>query len=263
MSINKYQDSKVFTPKKRDNLSNQQSYRLNYLSEYLSEQMKQNQSITENLNKITSSMNETQKDQVIKMNEIISGQQQQTLQSNQFINKILSQEKINEEIITSLNQLKGNHIEMGKSLQTEQQINQAILDQLNFQDQQFRETNKRLENYVTLATKLSEQLLIQEQILKGMGQKLDVQDVYHTTVMNKLEKQEALNEKIIRQIDHLKSIVYERATLILEKVEQSFQSTSEYFQEIFTKAGFSKPFLLQGRPKEKTSDEETNHINKT
>jgi hypothetical protein len=250
--------SKVFTPDKPVSNSNQHSYRLNFLSEFISTQIKQNETIQHNLKSVVSTIDETRQEQEQKMDQIILHQQYQNQQSDQYIKKVSSQEKTNDEILLNIQQLTENHIEFGKSLQNEQLINQAILDQLNFQDQQLRETNKQLENYVTLATKLSEQLINQENILKEMEQKLLIQDIYHSTVMSKLENQEALNEKIIRQLDHLKSIIYERVTLIVDKVEHSFQSTSEYFHEIFTKAGFTKPFLLSGRPKEKKLEEETN-----
>lgn len=254
-----FQNSKVFTPIKPLTNSNQNSFRVNYLTEFVSQQIKQNDAINHSINKVVETVNTTHQTQEIKIDRILQEQQQQKEQSDFFLEKVDNHEKTNENILHSLQEIKNNHHQMNDSLKNEQLLNQAILDQLSFQDHQLRNTNNQLENYVTLAEQLSEQLINQGLLLKEMEQKLQVQDVYHSTVMSKLDKQDAINEKIIRQLDHLKSIVYERVNLIVEKVENSYQSTTEYFNGIINKSGFMKPFLLSSRSKDKK--EENNNVN--
>lgn len=259
----KYLRSKVFTPKKPANDSNQQSYRLNFLNEFMSNQLKQNDEINQSINQIVETVNTTHQVHEKKIDQVLQNHHQQKKQSDYFLEKVENYDKTTEEILTSLDDIKNYQDQLNGSIASEQLLNQAILDQLNYQDQQLRQTNSQLVNYVNLAGQLSEQLIYQEQLLKEMEQKLQVQDIYHQTVMTKLDNQDAMNDKILRQLEHLKSIVYERVNIIVEKVETSFQSTSEYFSDIFNKAGFVKPFLLSSRPKkeketEKEKEEEKN-----
>jgi hypothetical protein len=264
----KYLSSKVFTPEKPVNQPNQQSYRLNYLNEFVSQQAKQNNEVKQSINKIVETVKKTHQTQEKKIDQVLQDQYQQKKQSEFFNEKVEIQGKKSEDILLSLDHIKNYQDQLNECLVNEQLLNQAILDQLNFQDQQLRQTNSQLETYVSLAGQLSEQLITQEQLLKEMEQKLQVQDVYHQTVMAKLDNQDAMNDKIIRQLDHLKSIVYERVNIIVEKVESSFQSTSVYFKDVLNKSGFMKPFLLSSRPKDsfdldgetETDTEENNKI---
>jgi chromosome segregation ATPase len=255
--------SKVFTPIKPLNNSNQQSFRLNYLSEFISKQVEQNEEIYDALDKVEATVNSNHHAQVQKIDQLIIENQQQKEQSNFFLEKIDNNERNTDEILQSLQSLQHHNDQLNENMANEQLINQAILDQLSFQDQQLRHTNSQLDNYVTLANQLSEQLITQEKLLKEMEQKLEVQDIYHSTVMTKLDKQDAINEKILRQLDHLKSIFHERINSIVEKMEYSFQSTTDYFNDIFNKSGFMKPFLLSSRPKDTKEKEieETNKVN--
>jgi hypothetical protein len=255
--------SKVFTPVKPLNISNQQSFRLNYLSEFISKQVEQNEEIYDALDKVVATVNSNHLAQEQKIDQIIIENQQQKEQSNFFLEKVENNERTTDEILQSLQSLQHHNDQLNENMANEQLINQAILDQLSFQDQQLRHTNSQLDNYVTLANQLSEQLITQEKLLKEMEQKLEVQDIYHSTVMTKLDKQDAINEKILRQLDHLKSIFHERINSIVEKMENSFQSTTNYFNDIFNKSGFMKPFLLSSRPKDKKEKEKEKEIEET
>jgi hypothetical protein len=252
-----YLNSKVFTPGQPVNASNQQSFRINYLSEFVTQQLLQNENIHYSIEEIISTINCTQQQQENKMNLILKDQQHQKDQSNYYIQKVELQSKTTDVVLHTLESLKNQQIEMNECIQKEQLLNQAILDQLNFQDQQLRQTNSQLNNYVNLSTQLNEQLIQQEKILKEMEQKLQLQDVYHSTVMSKLDTQDAMNEKIIRQIDQLKAIVYERVNSIIEKIELSYEATTLYINDLFNKNGFMKPFLLSSKTKEKNSLEES------
>lgn len=207
------------------------------------------------MNEMISTVNQSQLIHEQKMELILKENLEHKKQSDFYLEKVQNQEKISEEILLSLQHLKEHNYQLTESITNEKVMNQAILDQLSFQDQQLRNTNSQYENYVNLAQNLSEQLLQQEKILKELDEKIQVHDVYHSTVMNRLDKQDAFNEKVIRQLDHLKSIVYERVGTIMEKIESSYQSTTDYFTGIFNQSGFMKPFLLSSRPKEKTEKE--------
>ncbi|WP_442593963.1 hypothetical protein [Neobacillus sp. D3-1R] len=252
MSLNNWQHpSKVFKPAQPKPQSNQESFRLNFLSEFVSKQISQNHNLNQSMNEIIHSVEQSHQ----KMDFIICENENQKNQSDVFLEKVINQEKLTEEVLSSLNNLREQQSQLSDSMMNEKWMNEAILDQLSFQDQQLRNTNLQLENYVNLAQNLSLQLVQQEKILKEMDQKIQVHDIYHSTVMDRLDKQDAFNEKVIRQIDHLKSILYERVSNIIEKIESSYHSTTDYFNGIINQSGFMKPFLLSTRPKEKSEKE--------
>lgn len=243
--------SKVFTPDNPMPKSNQQSFRLNYISEFVSQQLQQNDKISHSMNEIISTVNQNHQIHDQKMELILKENQNQKNQSDVYLEKVVHQEKITEEIHSSLKDLIEQNYQLSENISNEKLMNQAILDQLSFQDQQLRNTNHQLESYVNLAQNLSEQLLQQEMILKEIDQKVQVHDVYHSTVMDRLDKQDAFNEKVLRQLEHLKTVIYERVSHVIDKIESSYQSTTDYFNGVFNQSGFMKPFLLSSRPKEK------------
>jgi hypothetical protein len=259
----KYLPSKVFAPKSKPNLSNQKNYRLNYLNEFISQQLKQNENIQQSFLSVSESVHSTHLAQKARIEQVISDQQQHKYQTELFNEKVKNQSKISEEILHTVYQLNDNQAQLNTSIENEKLINQAILDQLNFQDNQLRQTNDQLVYYATLSGQLSEQLIVQGQLLKEMEEKLQLQDIYHQTVMSKLDTQEALNEKIIRQIEQLKMAIHERMNNIIEKMESSFMSTTKYFTNLINKSGFTKPFLLPGRTKDvRETIEEKSEANK-
>jgi hypothetical protein len=245
----KGQHSKVFTPTKPSNSSNQESFRLNYLSDFIMNQAEQNRTLNHSIDQVKQTVNTNHLVQDYKMDQIMKENQIQRNTSEVFLEKVENHEKVTEEILSSIEKISIHHDQLSQSLKNEQLLNQAILDQLSFQDTQLRNTNNQLENYVSLANQLSEQLVIQEKLLKEMEQKLQVQDIYHDTVMKKLDNQDAMNEKILRQIDHLRSIIYERVNEVMEKLEKSYHATTDYFNGVLNKTGFMKPFLLTRKPK--------------
>ncbi|CAM4078550.1 hypothetical protein [Lederbergia lenta] len=49
-------------------------------------------------------------------------------------------------------------------------------------------------------------------------------------------------EKVVRQIDHIRSILFERMTYLAEKVENGYRLTSSYVYKLMT--GANQPFAL-------------------
>lgn len=51
-------------------------------------------------------------------------------------------------------------------------------------------------------------------------------------VLNRLEHQEALTEKITRQIEYFRSILFERTNYLAEKIESGYHHTSSYIANL-------------------------------
>ncbi|MCZ2260520.1 hypothetical protein [Sporosarcina sp. G11-34] len=83
-----------------------------------------------------------------------------------------------------------------------------------------------------------------EELILKMAQQIDLQQKMETQVLkhqntqdeviSRLENQEALSEKMVRQIDSLRSALYERTHFLAEKIEESYKSTSSYINQIIS-----------------------------
>jgi len=75
---------------------------------------------------------------------------------------------------------------------------------------------------------MSLQLEKQEERYDEIAKQLEVQEVFHSTVMERLDVQEALTQKLIRQLENLRTVVYERASFISQRVEENFKKNKNH-----------------------------------
>jgi hypothetical protein len=111
--------------------------------------------------------------------------------------------------------------------------------------------NERMEKYETankqIYTQISDQYLLQKQ----MSEKISGQEEFQNGVISRLDKQEALTEKISRQINHIRSILFERTNYLAEKIDDGYKLTSSYVYNLMT--GSDQPisfYLLNKNKKE-------------
>ena len=80
---------------------------------------------------------------------------------------------------------------------------------------------------------IAEQTRKQEELYEEFSNKLNLQEVYHNTVMERLDQQEGLIKKLSGELDHLRSVIYERASHIIEKVESNISRMAKPIQRFF------------------------------
>lgn len=66
-----------------------------------------------------------------------------------------------------------------------------------------------------------------------MTTKMDEQGDFQSGIIDRLETQEAYTDKIIRQLDHLRSIIFERAGVLAEKIEKGVKLTTFHITRFF------------------------------
>lgn len=110
--------------------------------------------------------------------------------------------------------------EMENQLNSLSKSNQEIADQLV----KFGLKNEQMD------VKMDEQFKLQKQMANQLSNQENQQD----DVLKRLDNQEALTEKIARQIEHYRSILFERTTYLAEKIEEGYHLTSSYFTELMT-----------------------------
>lgn len=160
-----------------------------------------------------------------------------------------------EEISNQLNELKGmNHqhekieslvVERLKGLEIDNRRMQGMLEHEHLTEQEMESqlkslsrSNQEIADQLKkfslendeIGTKMDEQHKLQKKMADQMANQEDKQH----EVLNRLDNQEALTEKITRQMEHYRTILFERTTYLAEKIEEGYNLTSSYFTELMT-----------------------------
>ncbi|UJL46305.1 hypothetical protein KFZ58_18460 [Virgibacillus sp. NKC19-16] len=153
------------------------------------------------------------------------------------------QEKLESQLLERLQKLENENV-------SEQEFTRRI-DQLR-QSQQAVEN--QLETYglanEQLFTKMDEQTALQKQ----MAEEIANQENSNEEVLSRLENQEALMEKVVRQLDHFRSILFERTIFLAEKMEDGYHLTSSYVDQLMSGSDQPVTFFMTKRKQEKDSD---------
>src|SRR5699024_6118204 len=163
---------------------------------------------------------------------------------NHMAEMIKEQKKINHQLYQNLNSLKNGYAKqknreldmlsqlrelhagqlstnnMIAELSTLTGFYQSIAEQIDPDASATNELKLQMEEQLALQKQIQEQLLKQEENQKEVN--------------NRLDNQEALSEKIVRQVDYLRSILFERTNDLTEKIEEGFHLTSAYMHYILT-----------------------------
>ena len=216
---------------------NQIEYRLQFLAEVLKYQDSINQKLTDSIESISSLFQSTisDRDEQIKRMEF-QIENQQILQK-QMTNNLQKLELV---INEKLDQITGDQKELAQIVDKEELIHQAILAQLGTQDQSTLSLLKKMNEFEMVNRQLSD--LVKNQLINQseITSKLELQDVYHQTVMERLDQQEAVSHKVNRQLDSLKAVIFERIGHLAEKIELQSKNTIKSITGLFFKASSNK-----------------------
>ncbi len=80
----------------------------------------------------------------------------------------------------------------------------------------------------------------QQNTQNEMTSKIEMQDVYHQTVMERLEQQEANTYKISRQLENLRAVIFERINYLAEKIEIQTKHTIKSLTGLLFKTKVNK-----------------------
>ncbi|WHZ04608.1 hypothetical protein QNH48_08295 [Neobacillus sp. YX16] len=117
-----------------------------------------------------------------------------------------------------------------------------VANQLN----ELRSSNQKHTEYEELIIHL---LKTQEELQKQLSEKISKQEEFQTGVLNRLDQQEALTEKIFRQINHIRSILFERTNYLAEKIDEGYKITSSYVYNLMTGSDQPITFYLMNNKK--------------
>lgn len=220
---------------KGDSISerNQAIYRTDSLSEAMNEQKKSFDMMNEKYSEMEKQL-----------------QKQRRIQSDRWITTGIRFEEILDhqsqhrkfelEAIETLERLERKHKELQKMLETKKIMNEELVEQINMLNQSNVEIADRLEKFDAdqekLLTKMDAQIEKQDQF----SFTLEEQRTAQTEIAERIELHEGLIEKMIRQMDFLKSVIFERSHFLAEKIDKSYQLTTTYISNLRGKSNQSE-----------------------
>ncbi|MEH7085517.1 hypothetical protein V7139_22645 [Neobacillus drentensis] len=122
--------------------------------------------------------------------------------------------------------------------------------QWNNVGQQLNDLRKRMEHYEAANHQLVLQMNEQLELQKVVAEKMSKQEEFQGGVLQRLDNQEALMDKISRQINHIRSILFERTNYLAAKIDDGYKITSSYVFKLMTGTDQPLTFLLMNHKKE-------------
>ncbi|WP_147534841.1 hypothetical protein [Bacillus marasmi] len=108
----------------------------------------------------------------------------------------------------------------------------AIFAQLTVQDQRTQDLLAKITALKNDSEQLKQEVITSN---KKLSEKIEVQDVYHQTVMERIQAQEAVTFKMNRQLDNLKAVIFERIADLADKIEYQSKNTIKTLSGFFIK----------------------------
>ena len=137
-----------------------------------------------------------------------------------------------QEAIETLENLDRKHIELQRILEDKQKVNEELVEQINMLSQSNAEIAQRLDKFDAdqekLLTKMDAQMEKQDQF----SLTLEAQKTTQAEIAERIEQHEGLIEKMMRQMEFLRSVIFERSHFIAEKIDKSYQLTTTYISNV-------------------------------
>ncbi|WP_432359880.1 hypothetical protein [Sporosarcina sp. UB5] len=212
---------------------NQAVYRTDSLSEAMKDQTKAFEAMHDKYNEIEKQL-----------------QHQRRIQSDRWkmtgarIDEILERQtrhrQFEQEAIETLERLDRKHKELQQSIENKRKMNEELVKQINILNESNGEIAERLDKFEAdqkrLLTKMDVQIEKQDQFSLS----LEEQKTAQTELAERMERNEGLIEKMMRQMDFLKSVIFERSHFIAEKIDKSYKLTTTYMSSLRGKSNQSE-----------------------
>ncbi|MFC5590627.1 hypothetical protein ACFPRA_17100 [Sporosarcina soli] len=208
--------------------NNQRISTIDPFTEWVAEQKEANLSLQRQLHDLQSLLKEQDTRQSTQFQTIhnrLHGLHEREVRQQQFEN----------EVIESFVQLHAEHHSFQRKLAEERQFNRTVAKQVDQISQSTNGIAERLEEVVVandvITKDVNEQLVAQ----KRLSEQLIKQEDAHDVLLERIDKQEGMTEKLFGQMDHLRSILYERSTMLAEKIEGSYLTTFHFISKLLTR----------------------------
>ncbi|MFD2654776.1 hypothetical protein [Gracilibacillus thailandensis] len=216
--INQSEHQGVFQHKEEiEDISNQSYFKTDYFAEIIQAQKNFNESLTKEVKDIKRRHQQNEFTGFRKWKELSS-------RLEHLYNKTANHDKFELEVRKWLQVLDEKNQEIIRLVQDEKDVKQEYIeDKLNQVSQSNQEIISQLSDYKSSSEQLSSQINEMHMLHQQMAEQISKQDEKQDKVLDSFENQEALLEKTFRQLDNLRSILFERTYHIVEKIENSWK----------------------------------------
>ena len=239
--INKNEHPDVFKNNKNIQTPNQGLVRHNYFAEIIQEQQKNNMNLEKSISELKPHYEQLEELQTKQWNHVKN-------QINSLIVSNREREIFEKGMIQRLNTIDAN-----ESLEK-----QSLLDQMISLNKTYTDLAKRLEKSESdnqaLTTQLNKLIEQQNEVAHGLLQ----QEEFQHGVLDRLDTQEALMERISHQLNNLRSIIFERASYITTKLEDSYKLTSDYIYKLLNGSDRVKSYTTTVNHKKEEKEKQKN-----
>ncbi|WP_462409738.1 hypothetical protein [Neobacillus sp. Marseille-QA0830] len=245
--INNSKNIKIYKNNRPIQEPNQAYARRDFMTELINEQLNANETLRQSLNELQVRTADQENSQRTRWSQIDT--HLSDLRQNDQIQK-----DVDQQIIQSLQSIQVKNENFQTKLESEEQLNRDLLDKVNSLSQTIEALSTRLANYEESTQYLSQQMNEQLVLQKEVSEKITEQEGFQGEVLTRLDAQEALVDKITHQLNHIRSIIFERTNYLAARIEEGYKVTSSYVYKLMT--GSDKPltfFLLNQKKEENHS----------
>lgn len=225
--INQEIHQNVFKNKEITEGPNQSYFRRDHLSELLKEQQENNNKLHQAI-LATKTLNEKQ--------EVISMERFDHLSKQLHTIELKNDqsEKSNSQVVEQLKKLEENHDQLQVLIKQDQLMEHKIKDQLNSLTETSKKILKQIDVYETANHNVKEKVDEQQNLQKEIFTQLNKQGESQQELTRRLHNHEAITEKLIRQVEFIRSSLFERTAFLAEKIENGYFITSSYLTQLIT-----------------------------
>ncbi|RKQ33559.1 hypothetical protein [Oceanobacillus halophilus] len=213
---------------------NQHFFIKNHTAEMIEEQKKINNSLNHSFHELRKRYDEQELKQSNKWNEF-----REQLRDLKDMN--VKQETLETQVIKKLERLEEGNRRLQEMVSKNHSFEQELLEEMN----QLAVSQKGMEKQIDVYGEIKEELQLniqqQTEFQYQISEQMKAQEQSQEGMMRRLENQEALTQKITRQLEHFRSILYERTSHLSDKIDD----VSAYVMKLVSKDPLQTTILMK------------------
>ncbi len=231
--------------------SNQGFFRKSHTADLIEEQQLANEALQKSLSELKDLYHKQSNRQTRQFKFLHNGISEQKKLNFQH-------EKVDNQVLSWLEKLDEKNSTLQMTIKDEVVFKQEMKHYMDTLNHSNSEVVSKLDKYglanEQLNLKVEEQLDMQNQLSQQIFKQADNQ----LAVLNRLENQEALTEKILRQIDYFRTTLFERTNYLAGKIDTGYNYAASYFTKLMPGTNQSLTHLLIKQKDTKEKDNEKN-----
>lgn len=200
---------------------NQVVYQTDQLTEWLSEQRRAQESLN---NRLTDFEKQTRLQNYKYMNQgrMIAHRFEEFTKNNE------RHQRFEVDVLASIKKLNTKNNTIQTLLTNGRSLNMEFITQMNRLNESSKEITEQLGNFDVINEHFSKSMAAQNTNHEQLEKQIIILENAQTALLSRFERQEGLLEKIVRQVDHIRSVIFERSHFIVGKIEKMNKLTSSY-----------------------------------